>query len=409
MTEVTPPPWTQEADVKELLAALAAAGGEGRFVGGCVRDSLLGRPIQDVDIATPLLPDAVMRALKAADLGAVPTGIEHGTVTALVRHRPFEITTLRHDIETDGRHATVVFTDDWRLDAERRDLTMNALFLDAEGRLYDYVGGAADLAAGLVRFVGDPARRITEDYLRILRFLRFHAHYAKGPPDPPALAAATELASGLSRISAERKAKEVLRLLEAQDPLPVIRIMAAKGIMTHVLPAFDGPERLARLIRLAPASDSIERLAALLPPEQTATPATTRALRLSNQQKKRLGQMAGAAAAPSDLAEPVSRRRLLFYKGAQSLLDQARSAAAAGQLALDLLPAIESEAAAWKPLRLPIGGRDLASLGLEGPALGQLLRGLETWWIEAAFVPDSAGLLAEAERRSGQRIIPKTG
>ncbi len=394
------PAWAEDPAVRQVLDALAAAGGEGRFVGGCVRDFLLGRPIKDIDIATPLLPETVIEALKRADLSAIPTGLKHGTVTALVDHRPFEVTTLREDVETDGRHARVAFTNDWQRDAQRRDLTMNALFLDSEGRLYDFVGGQTDLMAGRVRFVGDPRRRIQEDFLRILRFLRFHAFYGQGNLDRPALEAARDLAAGLDQISGERKAQEMLRLVEAPDPLPVLRVMQQQGIMAFVLPDSDGTERLARLLEIAPESDALQRLAALVSP--VSGPETARALKLSKRQSRRLIAMTAAAAAPSDLGDDAFRRRQLYLHGPEQLLDRCRSAVAAGRLDLDLLATIDAEAADWQPKVMPIDGRDLIALGVEGPALGRLMRALEDWWIDASFRPDRSALIAEAERRLRQ-------
>lgn len=389
------PAWSQDPAVRQVITALAAAGGEGRFVGGCVRDSLLGRDIKDIDIATPLQPDAVMAALRSAGLSAIPTGLKHGTVTALVDHRPFEITTLREDLETDGRHARVGFTTDWRRDAQRRDLTMNALFLDSEDQLYDYVDGKADLEAGRVRFVGDPRLRIQEDFLRILRFFRFHAHYGRGDPDGPALQAAKDLASGLRRISAERKAQEMLRLLQAPDPLPVLRTMDDRGILAFVLPKSDGCGRLERLLREVPESDAVQRLAALVSPGGGQE--TARALKLSKRQSRRLNAMTETAG--GGLAEPLARRRLLYFHGPEALLDRARIAVAAETIAPAFLAAIDAEVAAWQPKALPITGSDLLALGLEGPAIGQMMRALEAWWIEADFQPDHDALLAEVKRR----------
>jgi len=390
------PDWATAMPVQRVLDALEAAGGEGRFVGGCVRDTLAGRPIQDVDIATPLLPDAVIAALQAAGLGAVPTGIEHGTITALVEHQPYEVTTLRQDVETFGRHAVVAFTEDWRTDALRRDLTMNALYLDRRGRLYDFFAGAADLAAGRVRFVGDPWQRIREDYLRILRFLRFHAHYGRGPLDAHGMAAAAALAAGLDGISGERKRQEFLRLLEAPDPLPVLEVMLAHGILRYVLPRADGLQRLRRLLALAPDADALQRLAVLLPHGADPTPAAA-GLRLSNRETGRLKTMASAS---EELESARVRRRLLYRLGAEALIDRGRLAAVDGCLAATDLAALEAEAAAWRPLSFPLRGRDLVSLGIApGRGMGDLLKTLEEWWIEEGFRPDRAALLAEARRR----------
>src|SRR5579859_1773793 len=213
-------PWMTAADTAAVLDALEAAGGAdcARFVGGCVRNTLIGKPVSDIDIATVLTPERVTEALKAAKLKAVPTGVEHGTVTAVAGGKPFEVTTLRRDVATDGRRAVVAFTDDWKEDAQRRDFTINALYAAPEGEVFDYFEGISDLEAGRVRFVGDPVTRIREDYLRILRLFRFHAWYGEGALDPDALRAAAHERSGLARLSGERVSREMLRLLAAEDP-----------------------------------------------------------------------------------------------------------------------------------------------------------------------------------------------
>ena len=219
---IAPQAWMTAPETRAVVAALSAAGAEVRFVGGCVRDALAGRRVKDVDLATTDRPERVIELLQAAGLKAVPTGLDHGTVTAIAGHRPFEITTLREDVETDGRRARVAFTDDWQADAARRDLTFNAMSCSPEGDLFDPFGGRADLAAGRGRFVGDPRARIQEDYLRLLRFFRFQAHYGRVPPEPATLAVLRDLAPQLASLSGERLRSELLRLLEAPDPLPVV-------------------------------------------------------------------------------------------------------------------------------------------------------------------------------------------
>jgi len=394
------PDWARQPAVRAILRALRKAGGEGRFVGGCVRDHLVGRAIEDIDIATALPPQAVMTALRNAGLGAAPSGIAHGTVTAIAGRKPYEITTLRQDIETFGRHARVAFTGDWSLDARRRDLTMNALYLDAAGGLHDYAGGLADLKAGRVRFIGDPRQRIEEDYLRILRFLRFHAHYARRPMDEAGLEAAAALAPGLRRISAERKRRELLRLLAAADPLPVLHVMAARGIFTEVLAQAPDLGVLRRLLACAPDSGPLLRLAALLPAEEGAAIAAARALKLSGKQEGRLRQLARAGAEAASLATQRGRREGLYRAGPEPLHELACLATARRCLAAEDLAALGQEAQAWQPKTLPVGGRDLLRLGLQsGPELGAALRALERWWIDRDFTPDRQALLAEAERR----------
>ncbi len=394
------PTWAAAAPVQAVLAALAAAGSEGRFVGGCVRDHLAGRPIKDIDIATPLPPEAVMEAVARAGLKSRPTGLQHGTVTAIAEGQGFEVTTLREDVETFGRHATVAFTEDWRRDAARRDLTINALFLDNQGRLHDFFAGAEDLKAGRVRFVGDPWQRIREDYLRILRFLRFHAYYARTPLDADGLAAASGLAEGLEIISGERKRDELLRLLAAPDPLPVLEAMRLGGILIQVLPQTRDLETLRRLVTLAPESDSLQRLAALLPTEAGLADQLGTSLRLSNLQRRRLRAMTAAPGEGPDLEDGKVRRSLLYHHGAEALVDCGRLAAAAQTLSPDGLGQLEREAKAWEPRKLPINGKDLEALGLpRGPKVGRFMRRLEAWWIEQDFLPARDSLLAEAERQ----------
>jgi len=387
-------------ETRRLLAALGRDGGVARFVGGCVRDAWLGRAVKDVDIATPLPPEAVIARLEAAKLGAVPTGLAHGTVTAVVNHRPFEITTLRRDVETDGRHAVVQFTDDWEADARRRDLTINALFCDAEGRIWDYVGGVADLQAGRVRFVGEARRRIEEDYLRLLRFFRFHAHYGKGDPDPDGLAAAVALAPELARISAERKRDELMKLLAAPDPLPVLRLMAEQRVLPQVLPEAGAPEfaRLERLLDMLPEAPPLLRLAALLPEGAEAAAATARRLRLSNEARDKLVFLRDPATGAPLIADRLGFRRALQRQGAGAVLSRLLLI----DTELEFLGAAKAEASDWAEKPLPIQGADLIAAGFAaGPALGETLRRVEDWWLLEDRRPDKAACLAKAGELAG--------
>ncbi|MEM9682546.1 MAG: CCA tRNA nucleotidyltransferase, partial [Pseudomonadota bacterium] len=245
--ELRSQPWMVAPETVAVLDALEHAGAEARFVGGCVRDSLIGRQVGDIDIATDAVPERVTEALQAADIRAIPTGIDHGTITAVANGVPFEITTLRRDVETFGRHATVAYTDDWIEDAARRDFTINALSLGRDGTLFDPFGGEADLRAGRIRFVGDARARIQEDVLRLLRFFRFHAYYGRNGLDADGLAACREFATRLSGLSAERIWTELRRLLLAPEPTFVLREMGASDILAEILPEarlFDGLERL---------------------------------------------------------------------------------------------------------------------------------------------------------------------
>jgi poly(A) polymerase len=391
-----PQPWMQQGPARLVYDALTAQGDEARFVGGCVRDSLLGRPINDVDIATPLAPDRVTVLLEAAGLKAIPTGIDHGTVTAVAEHQPVEVTTLRRDVETFGRQARVAFTDDWRADAARRDLTINALSCGVDGIVQDYFGGLDDLAAGRVRFVGEPIARMREDYLRILRFFRFHANYAAGVPDEAALAAARSCCSQLAHLSGERLRQETLKLLTARRGVETWGQMLASGIVDAYLPEAHDIDRLQRVADREAAShqrpSAIRRLAALLSDKTQALAVGTK-LRLSRREQERL---AGICCGPGQLMElqPPGIRRLVHRHGNELALDlilvQAPAAAAIDQIgqAVTLING-------WPAPRLPVGGHDLMALGIEpGAPLGRWLALAEAWWIAGDFRADRAACLA---------------
>src|SRR5882724_8262937 len=266
----SPPPWMADPSVRTLLGALARAGIAARFVGGCVRNTVVGRPVEDIDIAVDRPPETVMRALEAAALKVVPTGIKHGTVTAIVRGRSFELTTLRRDVETDGRRAVVAFTDDWLEDAKRRDFTFNAMYADPDGTIWDPFDGRADLLAGRVCFIGDPDQRIAEDHLRILRFFRFYAWFGRSPLDGAGFDACRRNVGSLSSLSAERVAKELLRLLAALAPADALEAMAEAGALDHWLPEYTGAARLKALIAREDTPDPLRRLAAIVSPPATA-------------------------------------------------------------------------------------------------------------------------------------------
>lgn len=388
-------PWLTSAAATAILAALAGGGAETRFVGGVVRDGLLGRALADIDFATTLPPDESARRLADAGLKTAPTGLAHGTITAIVDGRGYEITTLRRDVATDGRHATVAFTDDWREDAARRDFTINAMSADASGRIYDYFGGQDDLKAGRVRFVGDADARVSEDYLRILRFFRFHAWYGAGPADPAALAACAGGVDGLDRVSAERVRVELLRLLAAPDPRLALVAMRSAGVLAAVLGAetHDIGPLIAQEGAGAAAPDPVLRLAALRP---NAGAALAERLRLSNAEAAALRALEPA---PPNLGENgAAWRRALHQDGAEAFRRKALLAAAAGEVAE--LNARLAAAAAWTPKTLPVVGGDLIALGLtRGPAVGAMLRALEDAWIDRDFCPGKAELLAMAKAK----------
>ncbi|HEV2265340.1 MAG TPA: CCA tRNA nucleotidyltransferase [Stellaceae bacterium] len=392
---IKPRPWMRDVATRRVMRVLTAPDAEPRFVGGAVRDALLGRPPREIDIATPLASDAVMRRLTAAGIRAVPTGIAHGTITAVTPKRLFEITTLRRDVETDGRHAKVAFGVDWAADAQRRDFTMNALSLDRRGRLYDDVGGLADLKAGRVRFVGDPATRICEDVLRLLRYYRFFAHYGKGAGDRAARAACRAAARLLPTLSAERIAVEFLKLLAAPDPLPALRMMQADGVLKVLLPESAALSRLRRLVALEPAADPIRRLAALI--ARDAGGVADR-FKLSGAQRDRLAALLAKPTIALD-ADRAAQRRALYHWGSAVYADRVLLAAAArprpGRVSRLL-----RLAQGWTSPRFPLRGRDLLAAGVApGPQVGALLAALEAWWIKGDFRATAAQCRAELRRR----------
>jgi poly(A) polymerase len=396
MTRLDPQPWMSATATRKLMAAL----GEARFVGGAIRNTLLGKPVADIDIATPLTPDKVGTLLAAAGIAFVPTGIEHGTVTAIVEGKPFEVTTLRRDVTTDGRHAVVAFTNDWSLDAQRRDFTMNALYAAADGEIFDFVGGIADLNAGRVRFVGDAPTRIREDYLRILRLFRFHAWYGKGEIDVEALRAAAVEKGGLAGLSGERIAKEMLRLLETENPAPVLRPMAASGILALVLP---GEAKFARLESLAKidatnsfAPDALLRLAALLAHDKMLASQVADRWKLSNEMRNRLADIAGASEEIVSHLSIREARKLLYRLGAHPFKDRVflKWAEDAKASNADAWRALLATADAWQRPRFALTGRDVMLAGVpEGPLVGQVLGEVEKWWIDNDFTDDEFSLV----------------
>jgi len=366
---------------------------EARMVGGAVRDGLLGRPMADIDLATPLRPDRVMANLRDAGIRAVPTGIAHGTVTAVIAGQNFEITTLRRDVATDGRHARVDFTDDWRLDAARRDFTINAMSQSRDGTLFDYFGGQDDLAAGRVRFVGDAAARIGEDYLRILRFFRFFARYGLGAPDDAAVAAIVALREGIGRLSAERVWSELKAILRADDPRAAVGLMNHTGVLGLVMPGADLDALSALVARGAPA-DPLLRVAALLREE---VPEFAARLRLSGAEQERLAALrVPSALAPA--ADDNDLRRALAGEDGEMLM--ARS-----WLAQDDMPGwdgLRARIGAMARSVFPLQGRDVVALGVApGEAVGTVLLEVRRWWMDGGCVADKQ-LCIELARQSAK-------
>jgi poly(A) polymerase len=394
-------PWMGAAETRAVMAALAAAGGEARFVGGCVRNALTGHEVDDIDIATTLTPDQVIAALEAAKLKAVPTGLDHGVVTAVSGGKPFEITTLRRDVETDGRRAVVAYTDDWAEDAQRRDFRLNALYADAEGRLFDPTGeGEADARAGRIVFVGDPETRIREDALRILRFFRFLAWYGRGEPDAAGLAACGRLKDLVEGLSAERISKELLKLFAADDPRPAVRLMAASGVLAKVLPEARGLERFEHLVEIETEQlfecDAELRLAALLPDDPALGERVAERLRLSNTQRDRLVAALGTEPRMVSWMSPREARRMVYRLGPGSFCDRVKLAWAGsggGGSAVQwraLIPMAQS----WPVPRLPLSGAEIMAAGVpEGPLVGRVMREVEDWWIDQDFIDDKLSIV----------------
>ena len=387
-SQIDPTPLLSLPGVQPVLAALPGA----RIVGGAVRDLLAHRPVSDVDIATPLTPEEVTAALQRAKLRAIPTGIAHGTVTALAQGRTIEITTLRRDVETDGRHAVVAFTDDFQVDAARRDFTINAMSMAPDGTVFDYFGGTQDLTAGRVRFVGSPGARIAEDYLRILRFFRFWARYGTGDPDAETAQALTDGAAKLATLSAERLWSETAKILTVADPRPVLRLMEALGVLAELLPEAD-PRWPATFDSLAIAhapADAVLRLAGLvIAPERVAS-----RLKLSNAERDRLIALSEGDVPPPD-ADDAALRRAMAEMPATVLVERSFLRHEPGPATA----ALRSRLAAMPPPVFPLQGRDGVALGLApGPALGEALRQVRAWWLAAGCVASAEECRAELAR-----------
>ncbi|MGH6812894.1 MAG: CCA tRNA nucleotidyltransferase [Methylocella sp.] len=386
-----------DKDLAGVLAALDQEGEETRIVGGALRNALLGRPVREIDLATTLLPEAVLARANAAGLRVIPTGVAHGTVTVLALERTFEVTTLREDIATDGRHAKVRFGRAFKTDALRRDFTINALSMTRDGRLFDYTGGLDDIAARKVRFIGEPARRIAEDYLRILRFFRFSADFGDGPLDAAGRSAAIRQRDGLARLSRERIYAELLKLLSAREAAKVCADICADGLLHPLIASVPNPARLRRVVAIAPPQDPLLRLAALCVklPEDAAR--LRERLRLSNAESERLERAAIALVTLHGLNAPPRAdelRGLLFRHGRQAAGDAIILAQA------DARPGHDGEwGRARKFLqdteepRLPFSGADFITRGIsEGRAIGEALKELQARWIKAGFPTDPARL-----------------
>ncbi|PCI50109.1 MAG: hypothetical protein COB49_03975 [Alphaproteobacteria bacterium] len=368
-------PWLRSKSLIRLLHILNTDGLNARMVGGCVRDALLGREIIDIDLACSLTPEGSRTRLENAKIKVIPTGLKHGTITAVIDKRSYEITTLRRDVETDGRHAKVVFIDDWAEDARRRDFTFNALYLDGDGSLYDPCGGLADLKAGRVRFIGDAHKRIQEDALRILRFFRFAAQIGEGKLDPIGLAACIRNKGLIDNLSGERLAQEIFKILQAENLLPIIEVMADSGILEKVLPGHKPLDKFNDFVRLENdlgRCDILMRLSCLCAGD------VSRHLKLSNSQAKTLRQYAGQDIAVYPGMNEKDIRKSVYLSGRQVFIFALLQSWAGDE--------VLRYAENWTIPTMPVQGRDLIRAGFAaGPALGVKLKSLETAWVESDF------------------------
>ncbi len=413
MTSLSDQDWFRQPALRRVLDLLNADGGEARIAGGAVRNALMGVPAGDVDIATTLVPQEVVARAKAAGIKAVPTGIEHGTVTLVASGTPFEVTTLRRDVETDGRRAQVAFGMDWQQDAERRDLTINALYATADGEVIDLVGGLPDIETRTVRFIGDAAQRIAEDHLRILRFFRFFAFYGGGRPDADGLRACARAKDKLASLSAERVWSETKKLLTAADPFRALLWMRQSGVLTAILPETEkwGIDAIPALVAAEQAlkwePDPLLRLAAMVPPDSARLSALAQRLRLSRAEAAYLADWAAAPDIPKTIAE-TAFDRMLYRTGREGLttrlklaLALVRSKAADDPQAMAesaRLQRLLTRASGWTRPAFPLSGADVLAAGVAaGPAVGKVLGALETEWVEGNFTLDRAALMARLE------------
>ncbi|MBB5534258.1 CCA tRNA nucleotidyltransferase [Rhizobium giardinii] len=413
MTSVAAEPWFSAPALTRVFNLLNADGGEARVVGGAVRNSLMGLPVADIDMATTLLPDEVVARAKKAGIKSVPTGIDHGTVTLVIEGAPFEVTTLRRDVETDGRRAEVAFGSDWKVDAERRDLTINALYANAKGEVIDLVGGLPDIEKRHIRFIGNAAERVAEDYLRVLRFFRFFAHYGSGRPDADGLRACAKARSKLGTLSAERVWSEMKKLLSARDPGRALLWMRQAGVLSEILPESEkwGIDAIPALVAAEQAfgwqPEPLLRLAAIVPPDVERLEAMAKRLRLSKTEAAFFSAWAKAPRLPAVIAD-TAFARLLYRHGSNGLDTSLRLALAASRQKSENDPAQLAETGRlwgllgktenWQKPAFPLTGADVLAAGIAaGPRVGEVLAMLEDQWVEGNFNADRATLVARLQ------------
>ncbi len=392
--------WMCQPDITALFDAFPK--GSLRFVGGCVRNALMGAAIGDIDLATTLEPQAVEAALKAHKIKYVPTGIAHGTVTAVIERKPFEITSLRKDVETDGRRAVVAFTQDWVEDAQRRDLTINALYADIDGTIYDPTGqGLDDLKVMKFRFVGDADMRVQEDYLRILRYFRFLAWYGgKTKVDASALKACRENRRGLKKLSVERIWSELKKILLAPDPSRAVHIMLTNEILEAVLPEASNVEGLSRMVALEQSEsltpDPLLRLMAMSAREPLQMALLCKRLKMSNKETQRLRGWADNATSLDPNADEREKLRAIYFAGKQIAMDRAciRAAGEEDTIIRSRWMNLVRLAREWTPPKFPLSGEDMKAAGVEsGPQMGKVLEALKALWVRSGFTADREKLL----------------
>lgn len=401
--------WLRDPILQSVLAVLNEGEEEARVVGGPVRNTLLGSPVSDIDIATTCLPAETVRRIEAAGFKAVPTGIEHGTITVVADGRPFEVTTLREDVATDGRHAKVKFGRDWEADARRRDFTINALYAKADGKIVDPVGGLADIERQVLRFIGDADARIREDYLRILRFYRFFAWYGRGRPDAAGIRASAKLKAGLSQLSVERIWMELRKLLAAPDPSRALLWMRQAGVLTAVLPESErwGIDNIHPLIdaerQFGWPADPLLRLLAIIPPDASRINELAGRLKLSTKERDRLLAYANAES-PDPTESDGSLRTRLYFGDAAAIADRLKLALALARQKEDLetssrLSAQLSIASDFAAPEFPLSGEDMIAAGhAPGPGLGKEMQRLKRLWAERGFVMNRQTLLSKASQ-----------
>ncbi len=404
MTKKIDQPWLQAQPVQEILALLNGDDEEARINGGAVRNALMNLPVNDVDISTTLVPRDVILRSRQSGHKVVPTGIEHGTVTVIINGMAFEVTTLREDVETDGRHARVLYGRDWEADARRRDLTMNALYLDADGTLFDPLGGMEDVTNRRVRFIDDAETRIREDYLRILRFFRFFAWYGAFRPDAEGLKACARLKDGLRDLSVERIWQELSKLLAAPDPARAVLWMRQTGVLSAVLPETEkwGIDALPDLVAVGQAEgwepDALLRLVAILPPNKDRINGLAGRLKLPNKVRDRLLQWAETEEIPIDISKDDFAKKL-YRCGQSGLMDRLRLSIAKKSGGDDKKTATRfrkllQQAQSWKKPALPVRGQDLLNLGVKpGPKVAEMIQEMEDAWLESGFKLSKVDLL----------------